>query len=95
MSAAETIDHANKAKAVLDNPAYSGAYDAVRAAIIERIEKCPLSDTQVAEDLRRCLKLLRDVQLNMVVAMNSGKVEAFRLAEDEKRKENKFRNLFR
>ena len=95
MNAAEAIDAANKAKAVLENPGYTAAYEGVRAAIIERIEKCPLSDTQVAEDLRRCLKLLRDVQLNMVVAMNAGKVEAFRLAEDEKRKENKFRNLFR
>ena len=95
MSQAQAIDQANKAKAVLENPAYTGAYEGVRAAIIERIEKCSLSDTQTAEDLRRCLKLLRDVQLNMVIAINSGKVEAFRLAEDEKRKENKFRNLFR
>lgn len=90
-----SIEQANRAKAVLDSPAYQAAYEGVRAAIIERIEKCPLGDTATAEDLRRCLKLLRDVQLNMVVAMNSGKLEQFRLDEEKKRKDNPFRSLFR
>jgi hypothetical protein len=95
MNPAESIERANKAKAILDSPAYQDAYNGVRAAIIERIEQCPLAQTQTAEDLRRCLKLLRDVQLNMVVALNSGKVDQFRLDEEKKRKDNPFRNLFR
>lgn len=95
MNQAETLDLANKAKAILDSPAYQGAYEAVRGAIIDRIERCPLSETQTAEDLRRCLKLLKDVQLNMVVALKDGKVEQFRLDEDKKRRDNPFRNLFR
>lgn len=95
MNAAEALDLANKAKAILDSPAYQGAYNGVRAAIIDRIERCPLSETQTAEDLRRCLKLLKDVQLNMVAMLNSGKLEQFRLDEEKKRKDNPFRNLFR
>ena len=56
----QELDRATKAKAVLESPVYNESYEMVRNAIIDRIEKCPLSDTQVAEDLRRCLKLLRD-----------------------------------
>lgn len=95
MNPAAALDLANKAKAILDSTAYQGAYDGVRAAIIDRIEHCPLSETQTAEDLRRCLKLLKDVQLNMVAMLNSGKLEQFRLDEEKKRKDNPFRNLFR
>lgn len=91
----EILDRANKAKAVLDSPAFQDAFTAVRNAIIDRIEKCPRSDAQTAEYLRQCLHLLSDVRLNMVTAVNSGKLDAFRLAEDEKRKRSPLRNLFR
>ena len=89
------IDRANKAKAVLESPAYIEAYDMCRAAIIDRLEKCPISDVQVAEDLRKCLKLLRDVRANLETVLNSGKLEQFRLSETEKRAGNPLRHLFR
>lgn len=89
------IERANKAKAVLESPAYQEAYDLVRQAIIERIEKCPLSETPTAEDLRRCLKLLRDVRANMTTAINTGKLVSFRLEQDEVRRKNPLRHLFR
>jgi hypothetical protein len=89
------IDRANKAKAIIENPLYDESWNLVRDAIITRIEKCPLSDTATAEDLRRCLKLLRDVRANLTQVLNSGKIAAFNLAEDEKRRQNPLRNLFR
>ena len=89
------IERAVRAQAVLDNVAYQESYEMVRQEIIRRIENCPLSDTQTAEDLRRCLRLLRDVRLNLEVALKSGTVANFRLAADEKRKANPLRNLFR
>jgi hypothetical protein len=88
------IERADKAKAILDSPIYQEAYEGVRAAIIERIEKCSLTDTQTAEDLRRCLKLLKDVKLNLEVMLNHGKVERFNLQQEQKPK-NPLRNLFR
>jgi hypothetical protein len=88
------VERADKAKAILDSPLYQEAYDGVRAAIIERIEKCSLTDTQTAEDLRRCLKLLKDVRLNMEVMVNHGKIERFKLEQEQKPK-NPLRNLFR
>ena len=89
------LERADKAKAILESPLYQEAYDGVRAAIIERIEKCSLTDTQTAEDLRRCLKLLKDVRLNLEVMLNHGKLERFNLQQDEARKKNPLRNLFR
>lgn len=89
------IDRADKAKAILESPVYNEAWEGVRNAIIERIEKCSLTDTQTAEDLRRCLKLLKDVRANMLVMLQSGKVEAFHLQEEARRKDNPLRNFFR
>lgn len=91
----QELDRATKAKAVLESPVYNESYEMVRNAIIDRIEKCPLSDTQVAEDLRRCLKLLRDVRLNFETAVNTGKIAQFNLSEVERRRANPLRNLFR
>ena len=95
MTQGEVIDLANKAKSVLDSPAYQGAYEATRASIIAQMEKLPMADTDGAEKLRLCLKLLHSVQANMITALNSGKIEQFRLDEEKKRKDNPFRSLFR
>ncbi len=89
------LERADKAKAILDSPLYQEAYEGVRTAIIERIEKCSLTDTQTAEDLRRCLKLLKDVRLNLEVMLNHGKVERFNLQKEQERSKNPLRNLFR
>lgn len=88
------IDRAQKAKAILEAPGFNDAFASVRTAIIQRIEACSLTDTNTAEDLRRCLKLLKDVRLNMETAVNSGKLDEFRMAQDEKRKGSKLRNIF-
>ena len=89
------IDRADKARAILESPVYQESWEAVRNAIIERIEKCSLTDTQTAEDLRRCLKLLKDVRLNMEVMLKDGKVESFKLAEADQRAKHPLRNFFR
>jgi hypothetical protein len=89
------LDAGIRAKAVLESPAYQEAYKATRAAILAQLEKLPISDTDGAEKLRLCLKVLHSVQANMVTALNSGKLEQFRLDEEKKRKDNPFRSLFR
>ena len=89
------VDTGLKAKAVLESPAYQDAYKATRLSIIAQMEKLPMADTDGAEKLRLCLKLLHSVQANMITALNSGKIEQFRLDEEKKRKDNPFRSLFR
>ena len=89
------IDDGNKAKAVLDNPVYQAAYEAVRQAIYRDIGKLPIESVEAAEKLRMCLKVLSSVQANMVTALNGGKIEAFKLEEEKKRRDNPLRSLFR
>lgn len=89
------ITRANRAKAILDDPMYGESYDLCRLAILDRIEKLPMAETGAAEDLRKCLRLLRDVRANMVEALNAGKLDAFRIQVAEKAKKNPLRGLFR
>lgn len=95
MNESQLIERANRAQAVLDNPLYDDAYNLVRLAIIDQIEKLPLADVAKAEDLRKCLKLLRDVKANLTEVLNSGKIVSFKISEAEKAKKNAFRNYFR
>lgn len=95
MTPEQAIERANKAKAILESPVYMESWDNTRQAIIAMIEKTPLSDHQTAEDLRRCLKLLRDVRANLELAMSQGKLASFRLEEEKRRKDNPLRNFFR
>lgn len=95
MNDPQLIDRATKAKAVLESPAYEQSWADVRAAIIALIEKTPLGDTQTAEDLRRCLKLLRDVRANLEAAMNAGKLPEFRIVQEQKRRANPLAGFFK
>lgn len=84
------IDRATKAKAVLESTAFSDAFKNVREEIIRRLES-PQTDTETAEDLRRCLRVLGDVRLNLEAAISGGKLALFRLEQDEKRKKSPLR----
>lgn len=95
MNEAAILDRATKAKAILDNPMYGESFEMVRLAIIDRIEKCPLSETESAENLRKCLKLLRDVKANLDATLNSGKVVQFHIAEKEAKRKNPLKGFFR
>lgn len=99
MNDMQLIERADRARAILESPVYTQAWDDTRAAIIMLIETTPLSQTQTAEDLRRCLKLLRDVRSNMELFMKQGKVASFKLeqekAQEKARRENPLRKIFR
>jgi len=95
MNQPQKLTRATQAKAILENPMYVEAFNLCRLAILDRIEKCPLTDTAHAEAYRHCLKLLRDVQANLTTTLNTGKIEEFNIAEAEKAKKNPFRGLFR
>lgn len=95
MNDAQLIDRANKAKAILENPAYREAFEAVRLAIHQQIEEAPIRDQEGVHQLRLCLKLLRDVRVNLETALNQGKLASFKLAQEEKRRNNPLANFFR
>ena len=85
-----SVDRATKAKAILESPIFEEAFKNVRDEIIRRLES-PTTNVEAAEDLRRCLRVVGSVRTNLEVAISSGKLEAFRLEQDEKRKKSPLR----
>jgi hypothetical protein len=83
------LQRGERAKALLEDPMFKDACESVRQAIYDRIERCPLADVASAEDLRRCLRLLKDLKLNLEVAMKDGKLIQFRLEQDAQRQEKR------
>lgn len=89
------IDRAIKAKAIIESEMYQEAYELCRMSILDRIDKCPLNDIETAENLRKCLRLLRDVRANMLEAINVGKLAEFRIQQEIQKSKNPFKGLFR
>ena len=79
---------------LLDDPDLQSAFIEIRRVIFEKIEACPLRDTEGAEKLRIMLKLLNDVRDNLRQAISDGVVTEFRLTQDEQEKKRRF-HLFR
>jgi hypothetical protein len=95
MNDAVILDRANKAKALLDNPMFAESFEMVRLAIHAQIEACPLSETESAENLRKCLKLLRDVKMNLAATLESGKIVQFSLSQAAEKRKNPLKGFFR
>ncbi len=90
MSQAE-IDRGEKARKLLADETLIEAFNAVRAAIFDKIEGTPLRDAEGLMQLRIMLKLLNDVRANLQTAIRDGKV-AMLSVEQEKRR---FRDYLR
>lgn len=89
------LERASRAKALLDDPMLEEAFQITRMRLIEGLEALGTHETDKAEDFRKCLKLLKGLRLNLESAVNSGKLEAYRLEEERKRKDNPLRGIFR
>lgn len=89
------IERMNKAKAILESPLFEDAFQITRLRLIEGLEALPTHETEKAEDFRKCLKMLKGVRQNLETALNTGKLEQFRLDEEKKRKDNPLRGIFR
>jgi ubiquitin C-terminal hydrolase len=94
MTNGELIDKATKAKAVLENPAYTDAYTAVKARMVEMLLSVKLQDTATAEDFRRCIFLLDALKAELDAVVSRGKIAAADMNELEKRRNNPLRSIF-
>jgi hypothetical protein len=86
---AKIIERSVEAKAVLESAIYQEAWTLTREAIIAKIEATPLSDKEVAEDLRRCLLLIKSVRGNLEAIMKAGRLAEFRLVQEQLKPEQK------
>lgn len=72
-----------RAKSVLDDDAYQKASKAVRDAIIESWENCPIRDREGAHELKLMLKIHGDIEKHMQKAVADGKFAAEELKRDK------------
>ena len=86
MSIEQDIERAHRAKQVIDNPAFSEAFDLVAQAIHEAWESAPVRDVEGQQLLKLQLKLLGDVRANLERAIADGTIAAHEL--DRRRKSN-------
>lgn len=90
MSAAPTeselISRANKAKSLMENHEFTHAFVAVREALLDRFEACPIRDIEGQHEIKLMLKLLGDVRANLLSVIDSGKVIEYRLSMLERAK---------
>lgn len=69
-----------RAQALLDDGELTAAFAAVRQALFDRLEQCPIRDREGAHELRLQLHLLADVRANLHAVVNTGKVIQYRLS---------------
>ena len=72
------ISRSARAQALLENSELSAAFEAVRTALLQRIEACPIRDRDGVHELKLQLKLLVDVRANIQSVVNTGKVIEYR-----------------
>lgn len=80
------IEHAVHAERLLKDETLSTAFEQLRQSIMSQLEVWPLEDVAGAERLRISLKLLRGVRANLEHAVRDGKVVAYRLEEERRKK---------
>jgi hypothetical protein len=77
------MEAGSRAKNVLADQAFQDAYNAVRAAIIEQWEKCPIRDREGAHELKLMLKIHTDIGKHLEKAVEDGKFAAEELKRDK------------
>lgn len=82
----QDLERAHRARQVIDNPAFSEAFDLVAQAIHEAWESAPVRDVEGQQLLKLQLKLLGDVRANLERAIADGTIAAHEL--DRRRKSN-------
>lgn len=73
------ISRGLRAKALLEDRELKNAFDSVRQNLLDRMEICPVRDSDGLTLLRLQLKLLNDVKANLQSVVNTGKVVEHRL----------------
>lgn len=91
----DAIKMAESAVRVLDEPAHLQAMSAMETAILRQVEECPIRDTEGMQLLLQLLKLHRKYESWIKGAIETGKLERFKLEQLRKdSKMSQFKNRF-
>lgn len=89
MNLKEIAQKGHDADRLLENPLLREALDSMKAAIVQKWEESPLTDTQGQHELRLMLKLLKDFEGNLKRFVQDGKMADFEIDTIRKRDELK------
>lgn len=84
MSLENDINRAQQAKFLLDNPIYQEAIKAVRDGLIQSWSDAPIRDVEGQHELKLMLKLLTDLEKNILRAVNDGKLAQIEIERKKK-----------
>ncbi len=76
---------ADRVLQLVKDPDIKEAFSTVREFYRDMIEETPISEDDALLDIRKMLKLLRDVEDHLQTVIDNGILEDFRAAEDERR----------
>ena len=93
MSDKEVLEKASKAERLLADPLLTESFDAIRMAILDKIEAAPVRDRDGVHELKLMLKLLRDVRGNLEQAVRDGKFVTLRTRSEDEEKKRRFFNF--
>lgn len=74
-----------RAQAVMNDPIYREAWDAVERGIVEHWKAAPIQDIDGQHKLRLMLKILKDVRGYLEETMKTGKLAAIQISEEKTR----------
>lgn len=75
---------ADRVRHLLENEDLKEAFQNVREFYRDKIEETPVSDDTALLDIRKMLFLLRQVEQDLMDAVQNGNLEDFRMAEQER-----------
>jgi hypothetical protein len=79
----KAMEEGARAKGVLEDDAFKDAFAAVRAAILDSWEQCPIRDREGAHELKLMLKLHTDLGKHLQKAVDDGKFASEELKRDK------------
>jgi len=84
MSLEQDLNRAQQAKFLLDNPIYQESFKAVREAIVTGWSNAPIRDVDGQHELKLMLKLLTDLENNILRVVNDGKIAQIEIERQKK-----------
>lgn len=84
MSLELDVTRAQQAKHLLDNPIYQESIKSVREAIIKAWSDAPIRDVDGQHELKLMLKLLNDLENNILRVVNDGKIAQIEIERQKK-----------
>ena len=77
-------ERAENARRILENPLFEESIATVRERYRDMIEQTPVSDDKALLDIRKMLHLLREVEQHIQTALEDGKLDEFRVAQQKR-----------